>query len=87
MWSETSESGARCLPIRYSARVGSDMSHTAVYGKPQYAGGFTTSNFNITMGMKVLLTNPFIGNSCYIGTDSNPISLSSLKTYAQPAGN
>lgn len=48
---------------------------TAVYAKPEYAGVFEPDGFDIKLGMKIRLTNPFLGGTCLIGTDSNPIIL------------
>jgi hypothetical protein len=36
---------------------------------------FTGAGPNLTMPVKVKLSNPFLGNNCYIGSNSNPITL------------
>ncbi|MFE9106195.1 hypothetical protein [Actinomadura geliboluensis] len=51
---------------------------TAVYARVEYAGKFempVSSDFEITLGVKVRLINPVLGSNCTVGTNSNPILL------------
>ncbi|HLV72527.1 MAG TPA: hypothetical protein VKY91_07040 [Vulgatibacteraceae bacterium] len=51
---------------------------TAVYAQPEYAGFFelpTSEDFRIRIGLKVKIINPFLGNKCTVGSNSNPIML------------
>ncbi|MFC4911602.1 hypothetical protein [Actinomadura gamaensis] len=63
---------------------------TAVYAKPEYAGVFdqpTGPDFHITLGLRVRLTNPFLGGTCLIGDTGNAIKLNlTTGTTAPPAG-
>ncbi|RFU43220.1 hypothetical protein DZF91_02335 [Actinomadura logoneensis] len=63
---------------------------TAVYAKPEYAGVFdqpTGPDFHIKLGMRIRLTNPFLGGSCVIGDTGNPILLDlTTGTTNPPAG-
>ncbi|WP_157430098.1 hypothetical protein [Actinomadura oligospora] len=63
---------------------------TAVYAKPEYAGVFdqpTGPDYHITLGMRIRLTNPFLGGTCVIGDTGNPITLNlTTGTTSPPAG-
>lgn len=51
---------------------------TAVYAKPEFAGVFElppSTDYRIKLGLKIRLTNPFLGGRCLIGNDDNPIIL------------
>jgi hypothetical protein len=61
-----------------------DPIFTAVYAKPEYAGGFEFKNFQVKMNMKIRLTNPFIGGNCLIGSDSDPIRLDLITGTTNP---
>jgi hypothetical protein len=56
--------------------------------------GFSFANFNLSSGtaislpIKIHLENPFLGSSCYIGSNSNPVTLNlTTGTTAPPAPN
>ncbi|QKG27083.1 hypothetical protein [Actinomadura verrucosospora] len=57
---------------------------TAVYAKPVYVGGFAIDNYNIDMKLKINLTNPFLGGTCTIGSDSSPIDLHLITGTTNP---
>lgn len=57
---------------------------SAVYAKPEYAGGFEFKNFEVKMNMKIRLTNPFIGGNCLIGNDTDPIKLNLITGTTNP---
>lgn len=47
-----------------------------VYARPQLAGTATDpSAVPFTLPLKIKLENPLLGNSCYIGSDANPVTL------------
>ncbi|WP_019630062.1 hypothetical protein [Actinomadura atramentaria] len=55
-----------------------DTGLTAVYAQPEYAGVFdqpTSTDFKIKIGLKIKLVNPVLGENCYLGSDSDPITL------------
>ncbi|HET6505908.1 MAG TPA: hypothetical protein VFG42_03905 [Baekduia sp.] len=59
-------------------------------GSPQfdYINYLIASGTAFTLPIKVHLTNPFLGSSCYIGSNSNPITLRlTLGTTSPPAPN
>jgi hypothetical protein len=67
-----------------------------VYATAELAGGVQFDFLNylfqsgpaLTLPLKVHLTNPFLGSSCYIGSNSNPITLKlTLGTTSPPAPN
>ena len=67
-----------------------------VYATAELAGSPTLDFTNIIAGagtglrlpLKVHLTNPFLGNDCYIGTSSNPVTLNlTTGTTAPPPPN
>ncbi|TDC89154.1 hypothetical protein [Actinomadura sp. 7K507] len=64
---------------------------SAVYAKVEYAGSFEvpgTNDFDINMGVKIRLINPFLGSNCTVGTNSNPIMLNlTTGTTDPPAPN
>jgi hypothetical protein len=61
---------------------------TAVYAKPVYVGGFAIDNYNIDMKLKINLTNPFLGGTCTIGSNSSPLDLHLITgTTSPPAPN
>ncbi|WUI01103.1 hypothetical protein OHR68_04590 [Spirillospora sp. NBC_00431] len=57
---------------------------TAVYAKPEYAGGFQYSNFQVKMNLQIRLTNPFLGGRCLIGNADNPIRLDLITGTTSP---
>jgi hypothetical protein len=63
---------------------------SAVYAKPEFAGVFElppSTDYRIKLGLKIRLTNPFLGGKCLIGSDSNPIVLNlTTGTTSPPAG-
>ncbi|MFC6931308.1 hypothetical protein ACFQHO_13865 [Actinomadura yumaensis] len=63
---------------------------SAVYAKPEYAGVFdqpVSPDYKLKLGLKIRLTNPFLGGTCLIGDDSNPITLNlTTGTTSPPAG-
>ncbi|GAA2291356.1 hypothetical protein GCM10010402_57250 [Actinomadura luteofluorescens] len=64
---------------------------SAVYAKVEYAGVFempVSSSFEINIGLKVRLINPFLGSNCTVGTNSNPIRVAlTTGTTSPPAPN
>ncbi|WP_019630061.1 hypothetical protein [Actinomadura atramentaria] len=64
---------------------------TSVQAQPEYAGVFdqpTSTDFKIKIGLKIKLINPVLGNNCYLGSNSNPITLNlSTGTTNPPAPN
>ncbi|MFI0404609.1 hypothetical protein [Actinomadura sp. 3N508] len=57
---------------------------TAVYARPEYAGGFDIKNFQVKLNLKVRLTNPFLGGTCLIGDDRDPIRLDLITGTTSP---
>ncbi len=67
-----------------------------VYATAELAGPIQFNYLNFVLGLndpaivlpiKVHLTNPFLGSSCYIGSNSNPVTLRlTTGTTAPPAG-
>ncbi len=56
-----------------------------LYAVTELAGAPSNLSFNsVTLPIKVHLVNPVLGNNCYIGSDSNPITLNLITGTTNP---
>ncbi len=63
-----------------------ELAGTAANVKANFAAALFASGTAFSMPVKVKLDNPFLGSSCYIGTNSNPITLNLTTGTTAPPG-
>lgn len=61
-----------------------ELAGSASAVKLNVANTVTGSGTALSMPVKVKLSNPFLGNSCYIGSNSNPIQLNLITGTTSP---